>query len=106
MSLDLTKFTGNMGNGGISQHQEETAKLGCDKFYRTNDLLLQIKWDLKRRVNQIQCVVLAFVLGLEKPTVEISFLRWLKCGHKVHIKWFWGIIANFVRCDNGIVVSK
>jgi len=49
-------------------------------------------------------MVLGFVPGLEKPTVKISFLRWLKFEYKVHIKWFWGI-ANFVRCVNGIVGS-
>lgn len=49
-------------------------------------------------------MVLDFVPGLEKPTGKISFLKWLKFEHKIHIKWFWGI-ANFVRYDNDIVGS-
>lgn len=41
-------------------------------------------------------MVLGFVPGLEKPIGKISFLRWLKFEHKIHIKWFWGIANDMM----------
>lgn len=46
-----------------------------------------------------------FIPGLDKSVVKVSFLRWLKFEYVLCIRGYWGIIANFVRWDNGIIVS-